>query len=47
MVRVAYLDDAVLSGRWVQCILDIALPDDAQVPDNIDGRGPEHVVVGV
>ena len=42
-----YLDDAVLAGRRVQGVLNVALAHNAEVPDNVDRGRPEHVVVGV
>ena len=41
------LDDAVLLRVRVERVLDVALADYAQVPDDVDGRRAEHVVVGV
>lgn len=29
---------------WVQSVLDVALSHDAEVPDDFDGRVPQHVV---
>ena len=39
------LDDAVLEGLWMQCILNVTLADDAEVPDHLDGRLSQHVVL--
>ncbi|CAI6053242.1 unnamed protein product [Clonostachys chloroleuca] len=39
------LDDAVLPREGVQRILNVALTDDAQMPDDIDCCSAEHVVV--
>lgn len=29
---------------WVEGVLDVTLPNDAQVSDDLDGRVPQHVV---
>ena len=42
-----HFDDAVLQGGWVKSVLDVALPNDAQMPDDVNGRGAEHVVLFV
>ena len=42
-----YLDNAVLLGRGVERVLDVALSNDTQVPDDVDGGGTKHVVVCV
>ena len=42
-----YFDDVVLLGLGVQGVLDVALADDAQVADDLDGARPEHVVFSV
>ncbi|GKT92902.1 LOW QUALITY PROTEIN: hypothetical protein Ct61P_10752 [Colletotrichum tofieldiae] len=41
------LDNAVLPGKGVQGILDVALSDNTQVADDVDSRGTKHVVVFV
>jgi hypothetical protein len=41
------LDDAVLLRVRVERILDVALSDNAEVADDVDGGRPEHVVVRV
>ena len=42
-----YLDDAVLAGRRVQGVLNVALAHNTEVPNYVDRGRPEHVVVGV
>mmetsp|Transcript_53358 Transcript_53358/g.126154 ORF Transcript_53358/g.126154 Transcript_53358/m.126154 type:complete len:499 (-) Transcript_53358:1442-2938(-) len=41
------LDDAVVLRVLVQRVLDVALADDAQVADHLDGGSAEHVVLVV
>jgi hypothetical protein len=41
----ANLDDAVLAGDWIEGVLNVTLADDTEMTDDVDGRGPEHVVV--
>ncbi|KAH8720481.1 hypothetical protein HC256_000873 [Beauveria bassiana] len=41
------LDDAVVEAVGLQGVLDVALADDAEVADNLDGGGAEHVVLFV
>jgi hypothetical protein len=41
------LDDAVLLRVRVEGVLDVALSDDAEVPNDVDCRRAEHVVVRV
>ena len=40
-------DDVVLLRLGVEGVLDVALADDAQVADDLDGARPEHVVFSV
>mmetsp|Transcript_11119 Transcript_11119/g.20610 ORF Transcript_11119/g.20610 Transcript_11119/m.20610 type:complete len:955 (+) Transcript_11119:141-3005(+) len=42
-----HLDDAVLERPRVERVLDVALADDAQVPNHLDGGGPELEVLAV
>ena len=39
-----HLDNAILPGRRVKRILDVAFTDDAQVSDNLQGSRAEHMV---
>jgi hypothetical protein len=41
------LDDAVLLRVGVERVLDVALSDDTEMTDDVDGGSTEHVVVGV
>lgn len=41
------LDDAVLLRMRVERVLDVAFTDNAEVPDDVDSRRAEHVVVRV
>ncbi|KAI3479544.1 hypothetical protein L1887_58356 [Cichorium endivia] len=41
------LDDAVLALVRVERILDVALTDDTEMTDDVDGGGSEHVVIVV
>lgn len=43
----AHLDDAVLLRVRVERVLNVALSDDAEMTDNVDGGRAEHVVVGI
>ena len=42
-----HLDDAIFLRGWIQCVLDITLADHTKVTNDVDCRGPEHVVVGI
>ena len=39
------LDHPVVGACWIERILDVALADDAQVPDNVDGESAEELVL--
>ena len=40
-------DDAVFLRVRVEGVLNVALSDDSQVSNNVDGGGTEHVVIGI
>ena len=40
-----HLDDAVFLGVRVQRVLDIALADDSEMPNDIHSRRPQHIVI--
>ena len=42
-----YLDDAVLAGRRVQGVLNVALSDDTQMTNDVNSSSTEHVVVSI
>lgn len=38
---------AYLLWLWVESVLYVAFPDNPQVSDDLDGSGPQHVVLDV
>ena len=42
-----HFDNAVLPRSRVEGILDVAFADNAQVPNDFEGRRPEHMVLVV
>jgi hypothetical protein len=38
------LYDAIFPGGWVECILDVALANNAKVTNHFDSSASEHVV---
>ena len=47
MIVTSNLNDTILLRYRIQRILNIALANDTQVPNDVDSRGPQHIVIGV
>lgn len=42
-----HFNDAVLTGRRIECILNVAFTNDAKMTNNVDGGSAKHVVIRV
>ena len=43
----AYLDDTVFPRRGIKGVLNVALANDAKMPDDINGGSAEHVIINI